>query len=56
MAATIKEELGVEPELIEGDRREFSVWVGEERVAERGWFTFPSEAKVVKAVRDALAS
>jgi len=47
--------LGVEPELIEGSRGEFAVWVGERRVAEKGWLRFPSDEKVLAAMRQALA-
>jgi hypothetical protein len=54
VAAKIKSELGVEAELIEGDRGEFTVWVGERQVARKGWLRFPSDAKVLAAVREAL--
>ncbi len=50
----IKSELGVEPELIEGNRGEFTVWVGEQQVAQKGWLRFPSDEKVLAAVRQAL--
>lgn len=52
----IKQELGVEPELIEGDRGEFTVWVGEEVVARKGWLRLPAAEKVLEAVRRALAA
>ena len=55
MAELIKRELGVEPELIEGDRGEFSVWVGDQVVAKKGWVRFPADVKVLSAVRQALA-
>lgn len=54
MAARIKSELGAEAELIEGNRGEFTIWVGEQKVAEKGWLRFPSDEKVVAAVKDAL--
>ncbi|MEP6923787.1 MAG: hypothetical protein ABI954_04935 [Pyrinomonadaceae bacterium] len=54
MAAIIKSKLGVETELIEGNRGEFTVWVGEQQVAQKGWLRFPSEEKVLAAVRQAL--
>lgn len=56
MAAILKSELGVEPELVEGSRGEFTVWVGERRVAQKGWLRFPSDEKVLAAVRQALAN
>jgi hypothetical protein len=50
----IKSELGVEAELVEGNRGEFTVWVGEREVAQKGWLRFPPDAKVLAAVRQAL--
>jgi hypothetical protein len=55
VAELIKAELGIEPELVEGDRGEFTVWVGEQEVAKKGWVRFPSDQKVLSAVRQALA-
>jgi hypothetical protein len=54
VAELIKRELGVEPELIEGDRGEFSVWVDNQMVAKKGWMLFPSDKKVLTAVRQAI--
>ncbi len=56
MAAIIKSKFGVEPELIEGGRGEFTVWVGDQQVAQKGWLRFPSDEKVLAAVRQALAT
>ena len=55
MAELIKRELGVEPELVEGDRGEFTVWVGDRVVAKKGWVRFPPDERVLSAVRQALA-
>lgn len=55
MAELIKRELGIEAELVGGNRGEFTVWVGERLVAKKGWVRFPSEQKVLSAVRQALA-
>lgn len=55
MAAFLKEKLGIEVQIIEGDRGEFTVWVGEQMVAKKGWIRFPSNDKVLTAVREALA-
>ena len=55
MAALITQELGAEPELVEGGRGEFTVWVGEERVAQKDSHGFPSDAEALAAVRQALA-
>ena len=55
MAGIIKNELGVESELTEGSRGEFTVWVGEQQVAQKGWLRFPADEKILTAVRSALA-
>lgn len=55
MAAKIKSELGVEAELVGGDRGEFTVWVGDRLVAKKGWVRFPPDQKVLVAVREALS-
>ncbi|HVF88257.1 MAG TPA: hypothetical protein VM866_11735 [Pyrinomonadaceae bacterium] len=54
MAETIKREIGVETELIEGGRGEFTVLVDDRVVAQKGWIKFPSDQKVLAAVRQAL--
>jgi hypothetical protein len=51
----IERELGVVPELVEGGRGEFTVWVGDRVVAKKGWVRFPRDATVLAAVRGALA-
>lgn len=56
MAAVLKDALGVDAELVKGDRGEFTIWVAGRRVASKGFFGFPKEAKVVAAVREALAA
>jgi hypothetical protein len=56
VAALIERALGIEPELEEGGRGEFTVWVGDEKVAQKGWIRFPSDQKVMAAVQQALAS
>jgi hypothetical protein len=55
VADVLKRELGVDAELIKGDPGEFTVWVGDQQVAKKGWLGFPSEQKVVDAVRQAMA-
>ena len=54
MADLLKKELHVETKLIEGDRGEFTVWVGNEVVSRKNWLGFPQDEKVVTAVREAL--
>ena len=54
MAALIKDELGVEPELIEGGRGEFTVWVEDEVVARKDPQGFPTDEEALVAVRRAV--
>ena len=54
MAALIQQAMGVEPELVEGSRGEFSAWVGESKVAQKTAFGFPSDEEILAAVRAAL--
>jgi hypothetical protein len=53
VAAVIKDALGIAVDLIEGGRGEFTVWVGDKKVSEKGWIFFPDDDAVVKAVREA---
>jgi hypothetical protein len=55
VAELIRRELGTEPELVEGERGEFTVWVGDRMVAKKGWVRFPSDQRVLSAVRQTLA-
>ena len=52
----INRELGVQPQLIEGDLGEFSFWVGNQVVTKKGRVRFPSDQKVLTAVRQAVAA
>lgn len=51
----IKAETGADATIVEGARGEFSVWVGDERVAEKAADVFPTDHDVLAAVRRALA-
>lgn len=53
-AASIKENLGIEAELVEGKRGEFTIWVDDKMVAEKGWIRFPSDEKIIEGVKQAL--
>jgi hypothetical protein len=55
VAALIKDAFGADTELVEGARGEFTVWVGDERVAQKDALGFPSDDDAVAAVRRALA-
>jgi hypothetical protein len=52
----LKKELGAEVETVGGKTGEFTVWVGDQKVASKGWVRFPSDQKVLEAVRAALSS
>lgn len=54
MAAIIEGNHGERAELVEGNRGEFTVWVGEERVAGKDAMGFPTEPDVLAAVGKAL--
>jgi hypothetical protein len=54
VAAVLKKEIGIDSELVEGQRGEFTVWVGEELVAQKDALGFPSEDDVLAAVRKTL--
>jgi len=53
-AAAIQNQLGVHAQITEGDRGEWRVLVDGREVARKGWIMFPSDQKVVDAVRAAL--
>ena len=55
MAALIKDTLGLDSELSEGGRGEFTVWVGDEIVAKKDAQGFPSDEDALAAVRQAVA-
>ena len=53
MAAQLKQDLGVDTEMVVGGSGEFTVWVNGAKVAEKQWGKFPEPAAVVDAVRAA---
>jgi hypothetical protein len=55
VAALIADETSVTPELVEGRRGEFTIWVGDREVAAKSLKGFPADAKVLAAVKSALA-
>lgn len=60
MAELLKRELGVEVELVEGDKDEFTVWVDDQMVASmvvrmKFFHRFPDDQEVLSAVRRALS-
>ena len=54
MAELLKNELGIDTATIKGENGEFTVWVDEQQVAKKSWLGFPSDEKVLEAVRSAL--
>lgn len=53
MADVLRNEPGIEVELLDGDRGEFSVLVDGQVVAKKGLIFKPSAEKVLEAVREA---
>ena len=54
MAALIKTRTGVDPELVVGGRGEFTVWVGDEQVAQKDQNGFPEDEQVLAAIQTNL--
>jgi hypothetical protein len=54
VAALIEQQTSVPPEILAGDRGEFTVWVGSRKVAQKDRSGFPDDAAIVAAVRQAL--
>jgi hypothetical protein len=54
VAALIKNHIGADPELIEGDRGEFTVWVDDVLVAQKDLNGFPADDEMVEAVQASL--
>ena len=52
MAASLKRELGIEVETVEGHYAEFTVLVDGERVVNGGWLAFLGVLPSVRAVRE----
>jgi hypothetical protein len=50
VAAFIKKEIGLDADLVEGARGEFTVWVGDEQVAHKTADGFPTEQEALSAV------
>jgi len=54
VAAEISKSTGIDPEVVEGSRGEFTVWVDDQRVAGKTADGFPTDEEAVSAVRRAL--
>ena len=54
MAALIKQDTGIDAEIVEGARGEFTVWVEDATVAQKDAGGFPGDDDIVTAVRAAL--
>jgi hypothetical protein len=55
VAAFIEEKTGIKPDVVEGGRGEFTVWVGDKRVAQKTADGFPTEQEAAAAVQRELA-
>jgi hypothetical protein len=51
VAAQLKQDLGIDASLVVGSSGEFTVWVGDQKVAEKTMGRFPEPDAVVAAVR-----
>jgi hypothetical protein len=56
VAALIKSTVGIQPELVEGGRGEFTVWVDHNRVAQKDAHGFPDDGDVLAAIQRAISS
>jgi hypothetical protein len=54
VAALIKLETGIEPQLVVGGWGEFAVLLNDKTIVKRGLLKLPSDERVLSAVRDAL--
>jgi hypothetical protein len=54
VAALIESHTGLKAEVVEGGRGEFTVWVGDEKVAQKSAEGFPTEQEALAAVQKAL--
>lgn len=55
MAARLKQDLGIDTELVVGRSGEFTVWVGDRKIAEKTSGKFPEPDAVVELVRSISA-
>jgi hypothetical protein len=55
VAALIKDKTGIDSELTEGGRGEFTVWVDDRRVAQKDSNGFPSDEEALAAVQRATS-
>ena len=49
-----QKELGIDVDTLAGKTGEFSVWVDDRMVAQKAWLRFPSDRRVLQAVRAAM--
>ncbi len=56
MAAQLKQDLGIDAQLVVGNSGEFTVWVDSTKVAEKQRGLFPEPSAVVTAVRAVSSS
>jgi hypothetical protein len=56
VATLLKNEIGIEPQLLQGRMGEFSVWLDGKLIVKKGWLKIPSDERVLEAVQNALQS
>jgi len=54
VAALVESRTGIKPDVIEGGRGEFTVWVGKTRVAQKDDNGFPEDDQMLAAVQKTL--
>jgi len=55
VAAQLKQDLGIEAELVVDSAGEFTVWVGDRKIAEKASGRFPEADAVISALRSISA-
>jgi hypothetical protein len=56
VAALIEESTGIKSDVVEGSRGEYTVWVGEKKVAQKTADGFPTDQDTLAAVQGELAN
>jgi len=55
VAAQLKQDLGIDADLVVGGSGEFTIWLGDHKIAEKSSGRFPEPEAVVTAVRSMSA-
>ena len=55
-AVAVLEQTGIEPEIVLGKKREYTVWLDDALIAKRGRLMLPSGDKIVRTIMRALGN